>query len=58
MTMARTKKSLEEAMKLLRELNLIVFDPDTRTLKSVTGVCQNGKAIQLTTEVWNDGTES
>ena len=42
----------EEVMALLRKTPLVVFDPDTKTLKNVTGVCQNGTAIQLSTEAW------
>lgn len=42
---------IEKKMEVKKMLNsLRVFDSDTKTFKSVVGVCMNGDALQLTTE--------
>lgn len=36
---------------------IIVFDPDTKQLKSITNISINGGCIQITTESWKERKE-
>lgn len=34
--------------------SLVVFDPNTNSLKEVDSLCINGTALQVNSEVWSD----
>jgi len=47
---------LDQVVRLLSDagLNLIVWDVDTKQLKTVESVCVNGQSVQLNVEEWGD----
>lgn len=49
-----TEEFLMELRKLLAAGRLMVFDEDTKTLKSIVSMSMNGDVIQLNTETFQD----
>lgn len=43
---------------LLEQMPVVVFDEDHKSLKSVVSACQNGDAIQLNVERWEENDDA
>lgn len=50
----RVQDFLHKLQQLIEEERLIVFDEDTKTLKSVSSWVWNGPSIQINTENWEE----